>query len=291
MNFIDPFQQRGFYRTPQYDPFFFGRPSYYNDPDYDEEFESPFPWGYSDRAPQRTSNQNRANRNIKRNTNRRRAGQPVKNLQKQKEPEFSQEQKEKAAILIQSCFRRYQVKKILLALRNIRKIFQAVEQCVVQFQERIQDNTLRGEKLRLIYAGHEEDLTKLLLQLDGISVARSKLLRNYRKKIVQSVNSYLHDLDQKKPEIVHQAKLEQEQLRAQKLAELQVQMESAKTEIEKLDELSNTLSTEEQQLKQESEAILHALRECEERQRLLAEKKHGILSQKASLVDFLSTCQ
>jgi len=152
-------------------------------------------------------------------------------------PQYTMEQQEDAAKLIQTAFRMHSVQKqnIIPTLKQLKQIRATIDRAMEKFKHQQAGGGFRGDHLRQMYLQHEEDLTKALLSLDGISVRNSEYLRERRKELVRLINDRLQDLDAKKPEIFARAK--QEQLEIQREREEKRRQEELEREAQRQLEL------------------------------------------------------
>ena len=113
---------------------------------------------------------------------------------------------EESALLIQTAFRAYIVKKqkLIENLACLATVSEKIDRALEKFHNITNSAdaiNLRGERLRMVYAELEENLTRGLLTLDGISVNGSELVRSRRKELVKFINTHLSLVDAKRSEI------------------------------------------------------------------------------------------
>lgn len=155
------------------------------------------------------------------------------------------ERKEKAATYIQRIWRGYKVRKleIISKLRLLNQINNKIEEIVNRYKPKIQEtinpsNADIKRRYRNIL-GLEEDLTKQLFSLDSIITSGVEILRKSRKKIVQRIQKFLHELDVVKKEVkvkFDQVEKEEEEERQRKQEERRLEEErKAKMEIEEVE--------------------------------------------------------
>ena len=138
--------------------------------------------------------------------------------------------------------RAYSVRKqdVIPTLKKLAQVQSTVTRTIERFTNQQSSEAIRGDARRHSLLGHEEDLTKALITLDGISVKNSDYLRERRREIVRQINDRLQWLDSQKPEVFAKAKEEQNEINLEReekrrLAELEAQKQA---ELQRLAELA-----------------------------------------------------